>query len=204
MKKQNQQQITNRLVDLACEEYIKSLTSQFFVVGDLYKAVIEGANFITKKQHECTIEAAEMYVKEKDKDLVYTAGEVERAFKAGARIMLNVTEAEREKEQHKIRLKREEMQKLAKLICACEQLMEIADNFNKEAECILSKNNLFRHEIKSEWKGIAKKFGSIKSQLSKVFMGFSADEGYDWCMEGEAIENAVREIMKIDVCENYG
>ena len=181
--------------------YLQKNDSPLYVISDLAHAVIAGATFVYPEKVKEAEESAQAYIEEKDSSLVYTSGQVAKAFEAGAKVMLAIKNLELEKKKAEIRLSRAEWQKMAKLICACEQLMELADNFNQEAERILNKKNLMGHKIKSEWGWIAKKFKNIKSLLKKTYESFTDEEFIDWGDEGELIENAVREIMKIDIYE---
>ena len=97
---------------------------------------------------------------------------------------------------------RQNLQKAAKLVCACEQLMTIADGFNKEAQACLSKHGVFRTEIKAEWGKAAKIFRNLHSKMNKTYMTFSIDEASDWGDETEALETSIREIVKIDIFED--
>ena len=195
------EEITGSKIATACEVYLNTVDSPLYVVSDLYKALVAGALWVYPEKAKEAEEAAQVYIEHKDSSLVYTAGEVAKAFNAGANIMLAVKNMELEQKKVEIRLDRAEWQKMAKLICACEQLMELADNFNQEAEKILNKKNLMGHKIKSEWGWIAKKFRNIKSLLKKTYESFTVEEFIDWGDEGELIEDAVREIMKIDIYE---
>lgn len=195
------EEITSSHIAKACEKYLEENDAPLYVISDLAHAVIAGATFVYPEKIKEAEESAQAYIAEKDRSLVYTSEQVAKAFEAGAIIMLSIKNIELEKKKAEIRLSRAEWQKMAKLICACEQLMELADNFNKEAERILCKKNVFKHKIKSEWNGIAKKFGNIKSLLKKTYESFSDEEFIEWGDEGEMIENAVREIMKIDIYE---
>ena len=197
----NLEEITDGKIATACNLYLKANDSPLYVVSDLANALIAGATFVSPEKQKEAEEAAEVYVANKDRSLVYTSGEIAKAFEAGARIMAAVKNAEIERKKIEIRLNKSEWQKMAKLICACEQLMELADNFNQEAEKILNKKNLMGHKIKSEWGWIAKKFRNIKSLLKKTYESFTDEEFIDWGDEGELIEDAVREIMKIDIYE---
>jgi hypothetical protein len=203
MRQVDNHPMTERIIENAAKEYINLLPDNLFIVNDLHKAVVAGVNYIAKQDYPYANEIAEGYTEEKPKDCVYSGADIVRAYKAGAKIMLGVKEREQEQIKRQIRLTKAELQKLAKLICTCEQLMELADNLNMEAEKILTKHDLFKQKIKSDWKDIAKKFGSIKSQLNKTFREFTEDEWMDWADEGELIEDKVREIMKIDIYEDY-
>ena len=199
--KRNMEEITGSKIATACELYLRAVDSPLYVVSDLYKALVAGALWVSPEKTKEAEESAQVYIEHKDSSLVYTAGEVAKAFNAGANIMLAVKNMELEQKKVEIRLDRAEWQKMAKLICACEQLMELADNFNQEAEKILNKKNLMGHKIKSEWGWIARKFRNMKSLLKKTYESFTDEEFIDWGDEGEQIEDAVREIMKIDIYE---
>lgn len=199
--KESLEEITIGKITAACEMYIKSVATPCYVVADLAKALIAGACFVYPEKEKEAEEAAQIYIEKKDGSLVYTDGDVARAFEVGAKMMMTVKNVEIQRRKTEIRLNRAEWQKMAKLICACEQLMELADNFNQEAEKILNKKKLMGHQIKSEWGWIARKFRNIKSLLKKTYLSFTDEEFIEWGDEGEKIEDAVREIMKIDIYE---
>lgn len=203
MRQVDNHPMTERIIESAAKEYINQLPDNLFIVHDLHKAVVAGVKYIAKQDYPYANEIADGYTEDKPKDCVYSGADIVRAYKAGVKIMLGVKEREQEKVKAQIRLTKAELQKLAKLICTCEQLMTLADNLNIEAEKLLSKHELFRHNIKSDWKDIAKKFGSIKSQLKKTFLSFTDQEFIDWSDEAEMLENVVRELMKIDIYEDY-
>lgn len=180
-----------------CEEYLESQNSPIFIVHDLYKAVIAGCNDITTTQQYKAIAWAEEYISMKDKDLVYTISDVEKAFRYGAKRMADFVDSQ------KIVLTKERLQKASKLICAGSQLMSVADNFNKEAEKLLSIAGIKEIEITNKWLEIAKLFKELHQECAKTFMSFSDDECYEWGEENDKIEYAVRKIMKIDKYENF-
>ncbi len=195
------EEITDSKIATACGLYLKANDLPYYVVSDLAHALIAGACFVSPEKHKEAEEAAQAYIENKCNGSIYTSGDVEKAFKAGAKIMATVKNAEIQQKKIEIKLDRAEWQKMAKLICACEQLMEMADNFNQEAEKLLNKKNIMGHKIKSEWGWIAKKFRNIKSLLKKTYEGFTDEEFIEWGDEGERLEDAVREIMKIDIYE---
>lgn len=201
IRKEDLEEITDSKIASACNLYLKENDSPLYVVSDLANALIAGACFVSPEKQKEAEEAAQAYIENKSGGVVYTDGDVEKAFKAGAKIMATVKNAEIQQKKIEIKLDRAEWQKMAKLICACEQLMEMADNFNQEAEKLLNKKNLMGHKIKSEWGWIAKKFRNIKSLLKKTYEGFTDEEFIEWGDEGERLEDAVREIMKIDIYE---
>ena len=180
-----------------CEEYLESQNSSIFIVHDLYKAVIAGCNDITAMQQDKAIAWAEEYISMKDKDLVYTISDVEKAFRYGAKRMADFVDSQ------KLLLTKERLQKASKLICAGSQLMSVADNFNKEAEKLLSIAGIKEIEIANKWLEIAKLFKELHQECAKTFMSFSDDECYEWGEENDKIEYAVRKIMKIDKYENF-
>lgn len=180
-----------------CEEYLESQNSPIFIVHDLYKAVIAGCNDITATQQDKAIAWAEEYISMKDKDLVYTISDVEKAFRYGAKRMADFVDSQ------KLLLTKERLQKASKLICAGSQLMSVADNFNKEAEKLLSIAGIKEIEIANKWLEIAKLFKELHQECAKTFMSFSDDECYEWGEENDKIEYAVRKIMKIDKYENF-
>lgn len=179
------------------EDFIESQGRDVFVVQDLHKAVIAGCNEMTTRQHDNAVVYADEYVSMKHKDLVYTASDVEKAFRYGARRMAEFVDSQ------KIVLTKEKLQKASKLICAGSQLMLMADNFNKEAEKLLSIDGIKETVITNKWLEIAKLFKELHEDSMKVFMSLTPDESYDWGDESEKLEYAVRKIMKIDRYENF-
>ena len=173
-----------------------------FNIGDINRAVLEGCNAVTLKQHPKAQSVVDEYTASKSKDTIYTEGDMVKAFEYGAREMIKIVDEEKEKVRLSMLVTRQNLQKAAKLVCACEQLMTIADGFNKEAQACLSKQGVFKTEIKSEWGKAAKIFRNLNSRMNKTFMTFSIDEANDWGDETEALENSIRDIMKIDVFEN--
>lgn len=193
--------LNERLLDQTCEAYSHSLSAPFFTVADLYRAFLEGCNWVTKKQHDKAVEAAEEYAANKDKDVIYTITNIEAAYRAGARVMLKVKEAENANVKKKINLTRAEWQKIAKLLSACHQLMTTADNLNKEVEQLLNKLDPFGSKVMSEWRDLAQRFKRLNRTTAKIFLDNTNEENYEWADEAEKIENAVRQIMKIDIYE---
>lgn len=191
-----------RLLDKDIETFRKSIRNDLlFNIGDIYRAVLEGCNSVTLKQHSKAQQVSEDYIATKSKVVVYAEGDMVRAFEYGAREMIKIVDEEKEKVRLSMLVTRQNLQKAAKLVCACEQLMTIADGFNKEAQECLSKQGVFKTEIKSEWGKAAKIFRNLNSRMTKTFMTFSIDEASDWGDETEALENSIRDIMKIDVFE---
>ena len=88
-----------------------------------------------------------------------------------------------------------------KLICAGEQMMTLAEMFSKEAQGCLSKRGLFKTEIKNDFGKLAKMLKNINAQVKRVFLDFSPDESLDWAEDADSLENAVRDIFKIDIYE---
>lgn len=191
-----------RLLNENLELFKKEIRNDLlFNIADLARAVLAGCNSVTDKQHPKAQEIVDEYVAAKKSDVSYTEGDMEKAFTIGARVMANQVDKENEKVRLSTLVKREQLQKAAKLVCACEQLMTIADGFNKEAEKLLSKQGVFKTEIKAEWNKAAKIFRVLQARMKKTYMGFSIDEACDWSEETEALENAIREVMAIDIFE---
>lgn len=191
-----------RLLNENLELFKKEIRNvPLFNIADLAKAALAGCNSVTGKQHPKAQEIVDEYVATKKSDVFYTEGDMKKAFTISARVMANQVDKENEKVRLSTLVKKEQLQKAAKLVCACEQLMTIADGFNKEAEKLLSKQGVFKTEIKAEWNKAAKIFRVLQARMKKTYMGFSIDEACDWSEETEALENAIREIMAIDIFE---
>lgn len=198
--------INERKLDIACEQFRQDIRNDLlFTVADLQRAVLFGCNTVTDKQHAKAQEIADEYIKYKDKTLVYTEGDMVKAFEAGCRIMSDVVDKENEKVRMSMRVKKEDMQKAMKLISAGQQMMDLANNFCKEAERALTKQGEYRTGIKNDFGKLKNFLRQIYSQVEKVYKGFTDDECYEWGEDGEKLEEAVREIFKIDVFEemNY-
>lgn len=194
--------INERLLDLAKEQFRKDIRNDLlFTVGDLHRAVLIGCNTTTKTQHPKAAEIATEYINAKDKDLVYTEGDMVKAFEAGCRIMSAVVDKENEKVRLTMRAKKEDLQKAMKLISAGQQMMDVASEFAREAERCLTKQGEYRTAIKNDFGKLKNHFKQIYSQVKRVYLNFSADEAYEWGEDGEALETAAREIFKIDVFE---
>lgn len=198
--------INERKLDIACEQFRQDIRNDLlFTVADLQRAVLFGCNTVTDKQHDKAQEIADEYTKHKDKTLVYTEGDMVKAFEAGCRIMSDVVDKENEKIRMSMRVKKEDMQKAMKLISAGQQMMDLANNFCKEAERALTKQGEYKTGIKNDFGKLKNFLRQIYSQVEKVYKGFTDDECYEWGEDGEKLEEAVREIFKIDVFEemNY-
>lgn len=180
------------------EEYMKTKPKIPYTIQDLYRAYIDGCNVVSVTQHDSAIPLAEAYIAKKSSDVVYSVTHIELAFREGAKAIAQ----EWEKTQVKISVRNTE--KAAKLICACSQLMSLADNFNKEAERLMS-NSFTTLQIKNEYteikdmfKGLSDKFKVWNEQCSSIFLGLSIDDNFKWGEENEKLEYAVRKVMKID------
>ena len=195
--------INERLMNIACEQFRRDIQMEpLFVISDLAKAVLTGCNTVTNnKQHDKAQEIVDEYVKYKDKSLVYTEGDMVKAFESGCRIMSAVVDKENEKVRMSMKVKKEDMQRAMKLISAGQQMMDLANEFCKEAEECLTKQGEYRTGIKNDFGKLKKFLSQIYSQVKRVYCRFSPDESYDWADDADALESAVREIFKIDVFE---
>lgn len=194
--------INEKKLDIACEQFRNDIkNSSLFNIADLSRAVLIGCNSVTNKQHDKAQEVADEYVKYKDSSLVYTEGDMVKAFEAGCRIMAAIVDKENEKVRMSMRVKREDMQRAMKLISAGQQMMDLASEFCKEAERALTKQGEYRTGIKNDFGKLKNFFRQIYSQVERVYRGFTPDECYEWGEDGEALEEAVRTIFKIDIYE---
>jgi hypothetical protein len=128
-----------------------------------------------------------------------------KAFEAGCRIMSSVVDKENEKVRLSMKVKKQDLQKAMKLISAGQQLMDVANEFCKEAERCLTKQGEYRTGIKNDFGKLKNFFMQIYSQVSRVYLNFTPDEAYEWGEDTGALEDAAREIFKIDIFEemNY-
>lgn len=198
--------INERLLDIAKEQFRKDIRNDLlFTVGDLHRAVLIGCNTVTGRQHDKAIGIADGYIASKDNSLSYVEIDMLKAFETGCRKMSDIVDKEKEKVRLSMKVKREQMQKAMKLISAGQQMMDVALEFSKEAEQCLTKQGEFRTNIKNDFGKLKNHFKQIYSQVKRVYYNFSADEAYEWGEDTEALENAAREIFKIDVFEemNY-
>lgn len=199
--------INERLLDLAKEQFRKDIRNDLlFTVGDLHRAVLAGCNSTSNgRQHDKAAQVATEYANAKDKDLVYTEGDMLKAFEAGCRIMSSVIDKENEKVRLSMKVKKQDLQKAMKLISAGQQMMDVANEFCKEAERCLTKQGEYRTGIKNDFGKLKNFLKQIYSQVSRVYLKFSPDEAYDWGEDTGALEDAAREIFKIDIFEemNY-
>jgi hypothetical protein len=194
--------INEKKLDIACEQFRNDIKNDLlFTVADLSRAVLTGCNSVTNKQHDKAQEGVDEYVRYKDSSLSYTEGDMVKAFEAGCRIMAAIVDKENEKVRMSMRVKREDMQRAMKLISAGQQMMDLASEFCKEAERALTKQGEYRTGIKNDFGKLKNFFRQIYSQVERVYRGFTPDECYEWGEDGEALEEAVRTIFKIDVYE---
>lgn len=182
----------------SCEEYMRDKKGGAYLISDLYKAFIEGCNVVTQQQHENAILYAEEFKATKSPDVVYTPHDVELAYRAGAKKIAE------EWEKSRVTVTAKKVEKASKLICACSQLMSIADNFNKEAEKLMS-HDLMDFVVKNKHLDLKAKFEEIKAEFREwnnacadIFLNLSINDNYRWGEENEKIERSVRKIMKID------
>ena len=195
--------INERLLALSKEQFRNDIKNDLlFTVGDLHRAVLIGCNTTTgSRQHDKAAEIATEYANTKDSSLVYTEGDMVKAFEAGCRIMAAVVDKENEKVRLSMKVKKQDLQKAMKLISAGQQMMDVASEFCKEAERCLTKQGEYRTGIKNDFGKLKNHFKQIYSQVKHVYYKFTPDEIYEWGEDGEALEMAAREIFKIDVFE---
>lgn len=180
------------------DEYMRTKPDDVYFISDLYQAFIEGCNVVTQCQHEKAIPYAEEFKTTKSPDLIYTRMDIELAYRTGAKKMAE----EWEKSRAVITAKK--VEKASKLICACSQLMTIADNFNKEAEKLMShelmdfvvKNNHI--DLKGKFDELIEDFRKWNESCAGIFLNLSIDDSFRWGDENERLERSVRKIMKID------
>ena len=194
--------INERLFEQAKEKFCRDIRRiPLFVLPDLQRAVLEGCNAVSGKERDEARDIADYYVKYKDSSLVYGEIDMLRAFKEGEDKMREIIGKEKEKVKLSMLVKRQDLQKAMKLICAGEQMMTLAEMFANEAQERLSKRGVFSTEIKNDFGKLAKMLKNINAQVKRVFLDFSPDESLDWAEDADTLENAVREIFKIDIYE---
>lgn len=194
--------INERLFEKAKEKFCRDIRMiPLFVLPDLQRAVLEGCNAVSGKERDEARDIADYYVKYKDPSLVYGEIDMLRAFKEGEDKMREIIGKEKEKVKLSMLVKRQDLQKAMKLICAGEQMMTLAEMFANEAQERLSKRGVFSTEIKNDFGKLAKMLKNINAQVKRVFLDFSPDESLDWAEDADSLENAVREIFKIDIYE---
>ena len=194
--------INERLFEQAKEKFCRDIRMiPLFVLPDLQRAVLEGCNAVSGKERDEARGIADYYVKYKDPSLVYGEIDMLRAFKEGENKMREIIGKEKEKVKLSMLVKRQDLQKAMKLICAGEQMMTLAEMFANEAQERLSKRGVFSTEIKNDFGKLAKMLKNINAQVKRVFLNFSPDESLDWAEDADTLENAVREIFKIDIYE---
>lgn len=194
--------INERLFEKAKEKFCRDIRMiPLFVLPDLQRAVLEGCNAVSGKERDEARGIADYYVKYKDPSLVYGEIDMLRAFKEGEDKMREIIGKEKEKVKLSMLVKRQDLQKAMKLICAGEQMMTLAEMFANEAQERLSKRGVFSTEIKNDFGKLAKMLKNINAQVKRVFLDFSPDESLDWAEDADSLENAVREIFKIDIYE---
>ena len=195
--------INEKLLDIACEQFRNDIKNQpLFTIADMPRAVLAGCNAVTGgAQHDKAQEVADEYIKHKDSSFVYTEGDMVKAFETGCRIMADIVDKENERVKLSMKVKREDMQKAMKLISSGQQMMDLAAQFVKEAEVCLTKQGEFRTGIKHDFGLLKNNLKQIYSQVKRVYFKFSPDESCEWADDGEKLEEAVREIFKIDVFE---
>lgn len=194
--------ISERQYEQAKELFSKAIRKEeLFTKHDLQRAVLEGCNAISGKERDEARKIAEDYVRYKDASLVFGEVDMIIAFDYGVKQMMMIVDKEEEQVKLSMLVKRQDLQKAMKLICAGEQMMTLAEMFSKEAQGCLSKRGVFKTEIKNDFGKLAKMLKNINTQVKRVFLDFSPDESLDWAEDADNLENAVREIFKIDIYE---
>lgn len=187
-----------KLLDYSCTEYVSKLQYIVYTVDDLQKGVYAGCDWNTGgERHPKAQMLAERYIQAKNKDVVYTCSDMAAAFKYGARELSAIIERDAAKQKLAMKIKREDLGKAMKLICAGQQMMDLAKNFHQEAEELLSKQGEYRTTIKNNFGKLANIFKQTNSLVSKTFQTFTDEEVIDWGEDGEKLEIAVREIFEI-------
>lgn len=181
-----------------CQRYMKSVEDRPYFISELRTAFIDGCNTVTVDQHEMAIPLADEYISKKSPDVIYVSMDIERAYREGAKRIAD----EWHKSQVKMTSRR--VEKASKLICAGSQLMSVADNFNKEAERLMSNEfnqtqilNKYK-EIKGLFEELRAKFKEWNEQCAGIFLNLSVEDNFRWGEEGEKLEYAIRKVMKID------
>jgi hypothetical protein len=181
-----------------CDEYKKTLQDRPYYISELRDAFVDGCNAVTQEQHELALPFAEEYISKKSADVVYVSMDIERAYREGAKKMAE----EYQKSRALITARR--VRKATRLICAGSQLMSIADNFNKEAEGLVSNefkqtkiSNIYS-EMQELFAELSTKFKQWNEECAGIFLNLSSEDCVRWGEEGEKIEYQVRRIMEID------
>lgn len=191
--------INDKLLEERCGEYITNLKYLVYTIDDLQKAVYAGCDWNTgDKRHPLAKMIAERYIALKDKDLVYNCTDMAIAFKHGAKELSAIMERENKKQKLAMKVKREDLNKAMKLICAGQQMMDLAKNFHQEAEELLSKQGEYRTTIKNNFTKLSNMFKTTNIEVKKTFRTFTDQEVIDWGEDGEKLEIAVREVFEID------
>jgi hypothetical protein len=141
---------------------------------------------------------ADRYIEGRSKDVTYTPADVARAFTESVKQLSAIIERDAAKQKLAMKIKREDLSKAMKLICAGQQMMDLAKNFHQEAEELLSKQGEYRTTIKNNFGKLANIFKQTSSLVSKTFRTFTDEEVIDWGEDGEKLEIAVREVFEID------
>ena len=181
-----------------CQEYMKSVEDRPYFISELRTAFIDGCNTVTVDQHEMAIPLADEYISKKSPDVIYVSIDIERAYREGAKRIAE----EWHKSREKMTVRR--ISKAAQLICAGSQLMSLADNFNKEAERLMS--NEFKQtqignkylEIKDLLDQVSTIFKEWNQECECIFKSMSMPDLIKWGDDGEKREYAVKKVLKID------
>ena len=182
----------------SCEEYMRTKQDRPYLISELYTAFIDGCNTVTIDQHEMAIPLADEYISKKSPDVIYVSMDIERAYREGAKRIAD----EWHKSREKMTVRR--ISKAAQLICAGSQLMSLADNFNKEAERLMS-NEFKQTQIGNKYleiKGLLDQVSTIFREWNKececIFSSMSMPDLIKWGDDGEKLEYAVKKVLKID------
>lgn len=196
--------INERLLEEAKERFYNEIKYiGVYNIADLQKAVLTGCNAVTGEQHDMAQSIVDGYIKSKSSDVSYSIGYMLAAFNYGSTEMLKIVRKEQEKVRMRMLVKAEALEKASKLISACQQLMTTANNFNNEAQEVLSKHGYCKTKIASDWNDLKQRFSRLGNQINKVFLNMEGEKCIAWGDQAEDIEVAVREIMKIDTFENF-
>lgn len=183
----------------ACESYLRAMPYQAFTISDIERACYAGCDWNTNgKRHPKAKMIADRYIEGKSMDVTYTPADVARAFTESVKQLSAIIERDENKKKLGMLLKKQDLSKVVKLLAAGQQLMDLANNFQKEAEELLTKQGVYKTTIKSNFTKMSNIFKQTNSLVAKTFKGFTDDEVIDWGEDGEKLEIAVREVFEID------
>lgn len=189
----------NKTLSAACENYLRAMPYQAFTISDIERACYDGCDWNTNgKRHPKAKMIADRYIEGRSKDVTYTPADVARAFTESVKQLSAIIERDAAKQKLAMKIKREDLSKAMKLICAGQQMMDLAKNFHQEAEELLSKQGEYRTTIKNNFGKLANIFKQTSSLVSKTFRTFTDEEVIDWGEDGEKLEIAVRKVFEIE------